>query len=687
MDAEFGRKQARLSAGRVIGAGKHAARQPGDGAPSPDARSVDVPVVAGLVRELAGHSLQRQLAVGAADDSCEHEADAVARDIVKALRGRSERAINTDPIAGVAPPEADGTLPVRPVALRKRGNPAGQPTGDAGEQIGAAGGELQATQEQAIRRARGGGSPLDETAKSRIEPLLGADLSAVRLHSGPEAAALNEGMQARAFTVGSDIFFRDGIPSADDDTGLRLLAHELTHTVQQGAVPAAVSRALAAPTSVQRDGTTTAPTSPPSAPAPSGPSKEDVEKALDLFAKRDGKKITAAVNAYASKQKEAEERDLGKGFTGSGKVEASVQAGAFGGAEIRELQDAYAILIEAGAVIGASIKLEGELKRKFGKVEAKLKGSLSAFVGAMVKAFGKVEIGKTGISAEGSAKGFAGAESVQNASLEMGVGDYGAKVEAEAREMAGAEFDAEGTFALKKGEIALGGQFSAFAGAKVEGKVKTSGTLYGREAASLEVTGTAEAGAGVTGSGHFSIKRGVLRVKLGGSLAAGLGGGGGAHLVTDFKPIGVWIIRKAYKTWWANNEDQAKDVLDNPAGVKQDLIDDLAEYGAFKRKQLSLGSADNYVKEEKIQQYVNKHVPRAMVKGHSNAAAVDAMIKGAVEEAFTEGGVKTVEVAVKDGKVKVTKSTPPTEYSKAKNVVTSEKTGRGLGSVTKSSKG
>jgi hypothetical protein len=117
------------------------------------------------------------------------------------------------------------------------------------------------------------------------------------------------------------------------------------------------------------------------------------------------------------------------------------------------------------------------------------------------------------------------------------------------------------------------------------------------------------------------------------------------------------------------------------------LIDDLAEYGAFKRKQLSLGKADNYVKEEKIQQYVNKHVPRAMVKGHANAGAVDAMIKDAVETAFTDGGTKTVEVTVTDAKVKVVKSTPPSEYSKAKSVVTSEKTGRGLGTVTTSSKG
>jgi hypothetical protein len=176
-------------------------------------------------------------------------------------------------------------------------------------------------------------------------------------------------------------------------------------------------------------------------------------------------------------------------------------------------------------------------------------------------------------------------------------------------------------------------------------------------------------------------------VKLGGKLAAGLGGGGKAHLVTDFKPIAVWIIRKAYREYWKNNKAEADAVLTNPDSVKQDLINDLSEYGKFKREQLSAGRADNYVKEEKIQQYVNEHVPRAMVKDHSNAAAIDQMIKDAVEEAFTEGGVKTVEVTVKDGKVKVTKSKPASEYAKAKSVVTSEKTGKGLMTVTSSSKG
>ena len=153
------------------------------------------------------------------------------------------------------------------------------------------------------------------------------------------------------------------------------------------------------------------------------------------------------------------------------------------------------------------------------------------------------------------------------------------------------------------------------------------------------------------------------------------------------KPIAVWVIRRAYRSYWNSHKDEAKAVLTNPKSVQAALVDDLREYGAAKREQLGIGKADSYVKEEKIQQYVNKYVPRAMVRGHRNAAAIDAMIKDAVETAFTVGGKKTVEVDVKNAKVKIVKSVPAREYAKAKNIVKSEKTGKALSTVTTSSKG
>jgi hypothetical protein len=84
-----------------------------------------------------------------------------------------------------------------------------------------------------IESMSGAGSPLDESTKARLELGLGASLSGVRIHTGGEADKLSREMQAAAFTTGQDIFFRSGLFNPHTSEGLRLLAHEATHTVQQ----------------------------------------------------------------------------------------------------------------------------------------------------------------------------------------------------------------------------------------------------------------------------------------------------------------------------------------------------------------------------------------------------------------------------------------------------------------------
>ena len=59
------------------------------------------------------------------------------------------------------------------------------------------------------------------------------DFSGVRVHANAHADGLNRSLQARAFTVGQDIYFRHGEYSPGSSTGRELLAHELTHVVQQ----------------------------------------------------------------------------------------------------------------------------------------------------------------------------------------------------------------------------------------------------------------------------------------------------------------------------------------------------------------------------------------------------------------------------------------------------------------------
>lgn len=87
--------------------------------------------------------------------------------------------------------------------------------------------------EQDIQRARGGGQALDSGARTRMESAFGADFSGVRVHTDGKADTLNRQLSARAFTTGRDIFFRQGAYNPGSSSGQELLAHELTHVVQQ----------------------------------------------------------------------------------------------------------------------------------------------------------------------------------------------------------------------------------------------------------------------------------------------------------------------------------------------------------------------------------------------------------------------------------------------------------------------
>ncbi|MEU6919512.1 eCIS core domain-containing protein, partial [Streptomyces olindensis] len=78
----------------------------------------------------------------------------------------------------------------------------------------------------------GAGQPLDPGVRRELEERLGHDLSRVRLHTGRDAGRLTELLGADAVAVGQDVFFREGTFMPGTDEGLRLLAHELLHTVQ-----------------------------------------------------------------------------------------------------------------------------------------------------------------------------------------------------------------------------------------------------------------------------------------------------------------------------------------------------------------------------------------------------------------------------------------------------------------------
>jgi hypothetical protein len=95
-------------------------------------------------------------------------------------------------------------------------------------------GEATPDLERAIQqRARGGGQALDSGTRAGMESSLGADFSGVRVHADAQADSLNQSLNARAFTTGQDVFFKQGTYSPGSSSGRELLAHELTHVVQQ----------------------------------------------------------------------------------------------------------------------------------------------------------------------------------------------------------------------------------------------------------------------------------------------------------------------------------------------------------------------------------------------------------------------------------------------------------------------
>ena len=169
------------------------------------------------------------LRVGAADDAAEVAADQVAHDTVRALRRQAVRQEHE------ATGHADHGQPGSVVAaLRRRmADPIvrRESASTAGATIGSAGGPLPAA-DAADLDSLGSGQPLPGAYRTVLQQAMGADLGRVRVHTGPKAARLNRSMQASAFTIGQDVYFRDGLPDLGSTGGQHLLAHELAHTLQ-----------------------------------------------------------------------------------------------------------------------------------------------------------------------------------------------------------------------------------------------------------------------------------------------------------------------------------------------------------------------------------------------------------------------------------------------------------------------
>jgi hypothetical protein len=89
--------------------------------------------------------------------------------------------------------------------------------------------------ENRLDAEKGRGDPMPGQTRDYMEPRFGADFGGVRIHTDSRASQLNQDLNSRAFTHGQDIYFRSGEYRPETEPGQKLLAHELTHTLQQGA--------------------------------------------------------------------------------------------------------------------------------------------------------------------------------------------------------------------------------------------------------------------------------------------------------------------------------------------------------------------------------------------------------------------------------------------------------------------
>jgi len=96
-------------------------------------------------------------------------------------------------------------------------------------------GGFSTSQTASIRVSASGGQPLDAEARDFMEQHIGHDFSRVRVHTDARAVGSARQLRAHAYTVGSDIYFNEGRYDPGNVEGLKLLAHELTHVVQQTA--------------------------------------------------------------------------------------------------------------------------------------------------------------------------------------------------------------------------------------------------------------------------------------------------------------------------------------------------------------------------------------------------------------------------------------------------------------------
>jgi peptidoglycan hydrolase-like protein with peptidoglycan-binding domain len=216
-----------MEADRRRAAQKQSSVLPSRAAAGQQARVAERQLQAGnqsLQQMLTSGALQPKLSVSQPGDSFEQEADRVADQVMR-MRDHSAAAA---PQVQLKCAQCEDEMKAQrfavgdePELVLKKSAGGAQPSSGA---------ESQASVHSALQN----GQPLAPAARSFLEPRFGRDLGHVSVHTNDAAADSARALNARAYTVGSDIAFDRGEYQPGTREGQRLLAHEITHTFQQG---------------------------------------------------------------------------------------------------------------------------------------------------------------------------------------------------------------------------------------------------------------------------------------------------------------------------------------------------------------------------------------------------------------------------------------------------------------------
>lgn len=213
-----------------------------------DAESLDARLTATASRRVAHDSaipafgsatpeVQTNLAINTPGDRYEQQADRVAEQIMRLPAPHVQR---TCACGGGSPGQDCDECTKKRVSLQRMSAEVGDPGGFAPPIV-----------HDVLRSPAGS---LDGQTQALMGAHFGRDFSRVRIHADADASHAADAVQAHAFTVGSDIVFGSGQFAPATPVGRKLLAHELTHVVQQGAAPPTAEHAPDPPTSAVTKG-------------------------------------------------------------------------------------------------------------------------------------------------------------------------------------------------------------------------------------------------------------------------------------------------------------------------------------------------------------------------------------------------------------------------------------------------